>query len=235
VTACGNRITTAGEECDDGDAVDGDGCDSNCTVTACGNGIVTGQEACDDGNTVSGDGCEADCTVPSACSPGRVRNGLVRVHGVDGDAGDELVVFKGRIDRPGDASRLVERHVHAWVEDVATGQLVWDLTHAPNAMRHEKQDRRCKKAGWWLRSAGRKDTYRRCGEGVVLVRLVERPDLNAVDFVVVAHTSMSDTLVGPLTAGIALTEPGDTADACGSLFTPTRCHFDRHGRTISCR
>ncbi|HYC22051.1 MAG TPA: DUF4215 domain-containing protein, partial [Candidatus Bathyarchaeia archaeon] len=40
-TACGNGILTPDEECDDGNLVDGDGCDSNCTFTACGNGIVT--------------------------------------------------------------------------------------------------------------------------------------------------------------------------------------------------
>src|SRR5262249_7531807 len=35
--ACGN----GSEACDDGNRVDGDGCDSNCTLTACGNGIIT--------------------------------------------------------------------------------------------------------------------------------------------------------------------------------------------------
>ena len=53
----------SGEECDDNNAVDGDGCDSNCTNTGCGNGITTGSEACDDGNTSDGDGCENDCTI----------------------------------------------------------------------------------------------------------------------------------------------------------------------------
>jgi len=36
-----------GEECDDGNLVDGDGCDSNCTVTRCGNGVRTIEEECD--------------------------------------------------------------------------------------------------------------------------------------------------------------------------------------------
>jgi hypothetical protein len=35
-----------GEECDDGNNLDGDGCDSNCTITACQNGIMTTGEAC---------------------------------------------------------------------------------------------------------------------------------------------------------------------------------------------
>ncbi len=60
---CGNGVLDPGETCDDGNLVDGDGCDSNCTPTGCGNGIVTTGEACDDGNAVPGDGCEPDCTL----------------------------------------------------------------------------------------------------------------------------------------------------------------------------
>ncbi len=66
---CGDGVVDAGEDCDDGNAVDGDGCDSNCTVTACGNGIVTAGEACDDGNAIDGDGCDSNCTV-TACGNG---------------------------------------------------------------------------------------------------------------------------------------------------------------------
>ncbi len=67
---CGNGIHTPGEEeCDDGNVIDGDGCDSNCTITACGNGIATPGEACDDGNAVEGDGCDTNCSV-SACGNG---------------------------------------------------------------------------------------------------------------------------------------------------------------------
>ncbi len=58
---CGNSILDLGEQCDDGNTADGDGCDSNCTPTACGNAIVTIGEACDDGNAVDGDGCSATC------------------------------------------------------------------------------------------------------------------------------------------------------------------------------
>ena len=47
---CGDGTLDLGEACDDGNATDGDDCDSNCTLTACGNGIVTAGEACDDGN-----------------------------------------------------------------------------------------------------------------------------------------------------------------------------------------
>jgi uncharacterized delta-60 repeat protein len=58
---CGNGTIDYAEQCDDGNVVDGDGCDSNCTPTACGNGVVSSGEECDDGNLTSGDGCSATC------------------------------------------------------------------------------------------------------------------------------------------------------------------------------
>lgn len=60
-SVCGDGVTDAGEACDDGNRVEGDGCDSNCTQTVCGNGIQTAGEACDDGNTQDGDGCPGSC------------------------------------------------------------------------------------------------------------------------------------------------------------------------------
>jgi cysteine-rich repeat protein len=64
---CGDSaVELACEECDDGNLVDGDGCDSNCTFTACNNGITTAGEGCDDGNVVNGDGCDSNCT-PTSC------------------------------------------------------------------------------------------------------------------------------------------------------------------------
>jgi cysteine-rich repeat protein len=59
---CGNGVLEAGEQCDDGNLVDGDGCDSNCTLPACGNGIVDAGEGCDDGNLSDGDCCSSSCT-----------------------------------------------------------------------------------------------------------------------------------------------------------------------------
>ncbi len=64
---CGDgQVNLDGEACDDGNEVEGDGCDTNCTASACNNGIVAGDEVCDDGNAVDGDGCDTNCTV-SAC------------------------------------------------------------------------------------------------------------------------------------------------------------------------
>jgi cysteine-rich repeat protein len=59
---CGNGVLDPQEACDDGNVVDGDGCDGDCTVTACGNGIETADEECDDGNVLAEDGCSATCT-----------------------------------------------------------------------------------------------------------------------------------------------------------------------------
>ena len=62
------------EQCDDGNTVDDDGCDSNCTATACGNGVITTGEQCEDGNTNDGDGCDSNCT-PTACGNAVVTSG----------------------------------------------------------------------------------------------------------------------------------------------------------------
>ena len=45
---CGNSITDSGEDCDDGNLVDGDGCDADCTVSC------NFTEECDDGNACNG-------------------------------------------------------------------------------------------------------------------------------------------------------------------------------------
>lgn len=73
---CGNLKIDAGESCDDGNRIGGDGCSADCLIemqaktelsaTAtvhplCGNGKVEEGEACDDGNTVDGDTCPANC------------------------------------------------------------------------------------------------------------------------------------------------------------------------------
>ena len=86
---CGNAIVETSEPCDDGNAVEGDGCDSNCTATACGNGIQTAGEACDDGNAVEGDGCDTSCTL-TGCGNGIQTAGEACDDGdlVDGDGCD---------------------------------------------------------------------------------------------------------------------------------------------------
>jgi cysteine-rich repeat protein len=72
---CGNTEVEPPEECDDGNLVDGDGCDSNCTVTGCGNGIVTAGEECDDGNDNNDDACTNACTL-NVCGDGHLHTGV---------------------------------------------------------------------------------------------------------------------------------------------------------------
>jgi cysteine-rich repeat protein len=57
---CGNGDVEWGEQCDDGNLTDGDGCSSTC-VTTCGDGFLIRGEQCDDGNLANGDGCSAAC------------------------------------------------------------------------------------------------------------------------------------------------------------------------------
>ena len=75
---CGDGILSLnnGESCDDGNNLDGDGCDADCKVrAACGNGVLEPGEECDDGNRIDGDGCSAACR-RERCGDGIVQAGL---------------------------------------------------------------------------------------------------------------------------------------------------------------
>lgn len=74
--ACGNGDPNdPGEQCDDGNAVNCDGCDNDCSLSAtCGNGVLCAPEQCDDGNTADGDCCSATCgfeAVGTSCDDAR--------------------------------------------------------------------------------------------------------------------------------------------------------------------
>ncbi len=65
---CGDGNLDPGEQCDDGNNIDGDGCSANCTTELfCGDGYLDPGEQCDDGNNVDGDGCSAICTIEEDC------------------------------------------------------------------------------------------------------------------------------------------------------------------------
>src|SRR5688500_144961 len=80
---CGDGEVTGPEQCDDGNAVGGDGCSAICRIEAavsCGDGAVAASEGCDDGNTLPGDGCNASCGV----EPGYTCTGAPSVCTTDG-------------------------------------------------------------------------------------------------------------------------------------------------------
>jgi cysteine-rich repeat protein len=86
VAACGNARRDVGEECDDGNLTDGDGCQSDCTLS-CGNGTLDPVEECDDSNMTDGDGCDSNCRL-TACG-----NGVLT--GITGEACDDGNVTSG--------------------------------------------------------------------------------------------------------------------------------------------
>jgi fibro-slime domain-containing protein len=80
VPTCGDGVTVADEECDNGKDNNDDtygGCTTKCTWgTYCGDGITNGPEECDNGKdngTQYGDnGCTLGCTRPHYCGDGKV-------------------------------------------------------------------------------------------------------------------------------------------------------------------
>ncbi len=74
--ACGDGIVGGQEQCDDGNALSGDGCSDECRLESCGDGFVDPNEACDDGaNEDPDDGCTSACQLP-ACGDGLVQPSL---------------------------------------------------------------------------------------------------------------------------------------------------------------
>jgi cysteine-rich repeat protein len=63
---CGDGIIDEGEECDDGNKENNDGCNFSCQYELfpdCGNGTLDINEECDDGNIANGDGCNVICKI----------------------------------------------------------------------------------------------------------------------------------------------------------------------------
>jgi cysteine-rich repeat protein len=80
---CGDFIIQAPETCDDGNAVNEDGCTNDCALARCGDGIQRtdltesqpGFEYCDDGNTSDTDACLSSCET-ARCGDGLVHAGV---------------------------------------------------------------------------------------------------------------------------------------------------------------
>jgi len=82
---CGDGVLnqTAGEQCDDGNTLGGDGCSPSCRLEFCGNGSVDNGELCDP--SVDPTTCNLDCTL-SVCGDDKVNHAA----GEDCDDGNTL-------------------------------------------------------------------------------------------------------------------------------------------------
>jgi cysteine-rich repeat protein len=67
-SGCGDGVVTPPEQCDDGNAVNGDACSNSCVAAGCGDGVMQTGEECDDGNAVDSDSC-VDCRL-TRCGDG---------------------------------------------------------------------------------------------------------------------------------------------------------------------
>ena len=79
---CGDGRVDEGEECDDGNDDDQDGCLNSCVKATCGDGVTrldlpieSGGEACDDGNDLDTDACTNTCK-EAVCGDGILREGV---------------------------------------------------------------------------------------------------------------------------------------------------------------
>ena len=85
----GNGTVEGSEQCDDGNAVNGDGCSLSCELEVCGDGLVnnSGLEQCDDGNRDNDDGCSSVCR-KERCGDGLVNNLKEQCDDDNVDSGD---------------------------------------------------------------------------------------------------------------------------------------------------
>ncbi|MCB0353879.1 MAG: DUF4215 domain-containing protein, partial [Bdellovibrionales bacterium] len=82
---CGDGNVDPNEQCDDGNMVDGDGCNTQCQNEYCGDSITQPGlgEQCDDGNLLDNDGCDSQCQ-NEYCGDGILQSGI----GEECDDGD---------------------------------------------------------------------------------------------------------------------------------------------------
>lgn len=89
---CGDCHLDAGETCDDGNLLAGDGCGSDCQLERCGDGVRQASEQCDDGNSsfgAAGDGCTPSCQTATSCdtcSAGACATQMDACFGLTGEA-----------------------------------------------------------------------------------------------------------------------------------------------------
>lgn len=108
---CGNGVLEAGEECDDGNGIVGDGCRPDCKRPRCGDGFLDFGEQCDEGSANGDNGiCDVDCI-----------RAVARATGCPLDLGRSPLTFS--FDNVNDPSQYVDCGLG--VENaIRTGQLV---------------------------------------------------------------------------------------------------------------
>jgi cysteine-rich repeat protein len=213
---CADGVVDPGETCDDGNLVDGDGCDSNCTMTGCGNGVVTAGEACDDGDLDSRDECDA-CGI-GVCPSGTTFTGArLRLTGLNGARGAQTLTFTGRIEC-GVACGFIDplRDGLQLRIDVPPGGPLFDLTRRTRPV-PPAEGLACDpdRDGWRVSSEGNAYTYRNasgalvsagCAPGSALglrtVRITKRPDLSQIALRVVVDRATLPTPSGTPRLGI---------------------------------
>ncbi len=230
---CSDGVLEPGEECDDGNGVDGDGCDRNCTVTTCGNGMLTAGELCDDANDTEYDGCgnqcqpTAFCDAPITAAALTIRSGRTRL-------GDEAMVVRGSVPITAASFVLEPERVGARlrIEDLgASDPIVLDLA-VPAGTVGTGCDVRFD--GWRTERHGKRRVYRNrstalappaCPAGsthglVSLTLLDRRPARDQIDFVARTRKSSIATPIGPLRATIVLDSDAAASAACGIAEIP---------------
>ena len=102
---CGDGRLRAGETCDDGSNIPGDGCVPTCQIEVCGNGVLDASEICDDGIDQNCDGGDGDFWHGV-----RAGSGPRCSHATGGGASSAAPrAGSGRVQRPGGRLRGVNR------------------------------------------------------------------------------------------------------------------------------
>jgi cysteine-rich repeat protein len=92
--ACGDGLVDPSEQCDDGNNVSRDGCNTLCLLEFCGDDTLQLDlaEECDDGNAINGEGCDIDCQLEIIVEVERNDDDTPDVGGVVDDTGAENVI-----------------------------------------------------------------------------------------------------------------------------------------------
>jgi cysteine-rich repeat protein len=104
---CGNGALEPdkGEECDDGNTQEGDGCNGSCRKEICGNKVIDFGEECDDGNTDNEDSCANNCRL---IPPPPALNLRCFSPGNEIADDDKILIFAGTHAKPSVVTLAVE-------------------------------------------------------------------------------------------------------------------------------